>query len=76
MGCVVDYCCELKIDGFFVFLCYEDGNFVRGVICGDGIVGENIIENLKIVWLVLIKLKELMNIEVRGECFMLKWLFV
>ena len=76
MGRVVDYCCELKIDGLSVSLRYEDGNFVRGATRGDGTVGENITENLKTVRSVPIKLKEPMNIEVRGECFMPKRSFV
>ncbi|EGP4701769.1 NAD-dependent DNA ligase LigA [Enterococcus faecium] len=76
VGRVVDYCCELKIDGLSVSLRYEDGNFVRGATRGDGIVGENITENLKTVRSVPIKLKEPMNIEVRGECFMPKRSFV
>ncbi|NTR72791.1 NAD-dependent DNA ligase LigA [Enterococcus faecium] len=76
VGRVVDYCCELKIDGLSVSLRYEDGNFVRGATRGDGTVGENITENLKTVRSVPIKLKEPMNIEVRGECFMPKPSFV
>lgn len=76
VGRVVDYCCELKIDGLSVSLRYEDGNFVRGATRGDGTLGENITENLKTVRSVPIKLKEPMNIEVRGECFMPKRSFV
>lgn len=76
VGRVVDYCCELKIDGLSVSLRYEAGNFVRGATRGDGTVGENITENLKTVRSVPIKLKEPMNIEVRGECFMPKRSFV
>lgn len=76
VGRVVDYCCELKIDGLSVSLRYEDGNFVRGATRGDGTVGENITENLKTVRSVPIRLKEPMNIEVRGECFMPKRSFV
>ncbi|WP_338373010.1 NAD-dependent DNA ligase LigA [Enterococcus faecium] len=76
VGRVVDYCCELKIDGLSVSLRYEDGNFVTGATRGDGTVGENITENLKTVRSVPIKLKEPMNIEVRGECFMPKRSFV
>ncbi|NTM43227.1 NAD-dependent DNA ligase LigA [Enterococcus faecium] len=76
VGRVVDYCCELKIDGLSVSLRYEDGNFVRGATRGDGTVGENITENLKTVRSVPIKLKEPMNIEVKGECFMPKRSFV
>lgn len=37
---------ELKIDGLFLLLCYEGGELVYVVICGDGIIGENVIVNV------------------------------
>lgn len=40
---VIDYVCELKIDGCVLVLIYENGLLVWGVICGDGIMGEDII---------------------------------
>lgn len=76
IGRPVDYCCELKIDGLSVSLCYENGEFVRGATRGDGTVGENITENLKTVRSVPLKLKDAISIEVRGECFMPKKSFV
>lgn len=76
IGRPVDYCCELKIDGLSVSLRYENGEFVRGATRGDGMVGENITENLKTVRSVPLKLKDAISIEVRGECFMPKKSFV
>ncbi|MEY8445288.1 NAD-dependent DNA ligase LigA [Enterococcus ratti] len=76
IGHSVDYCCELKIDGLSVSLRYENGEFVRGATRGDGTVGENITENLKTIRSVPLKLKEMISVEVRGECFMPKKSFV
>ena len=64
--------CELKIDGLAMALTYENGIFVRGVTRGDGIIGEDITNNLKTVKTVPLKLFENVNIEVRGEIYMPK----
>lgn len=44
-------------------------------MCGDGMIGENIIENLKIICFILLWIKELLLMEVCGEVFMLRKLF-
>lgn len=66
------YMCELKIDGLSVSLLYEDGVLVRAATRGDGVVGEDITHNAKTIKAIPLKLKEKVNIEVRGEIFMNK----
>lgn len=66
----VEYMCELKIDGLAVSLKYEDGRFVQGLTRGDGTTGEDITENLRTIHAIPLKIKEPLNIEVRGEAYM------
>lgn len=66
----ISYVCELKIDGLSISLTYENGVLVTGATRGDGSVGEDITENLKRVKDIPLVLPELVNITVRGECYM------
>jgi len=74
----VEYVVELKIDGVGVSLTYEKGVFVVGATRGDGIIGDEITQNLKTVKSIPLKflapeLSQLPDlIEVRGEVFMEK----
>lgn len=66
------YICELKIDGLAVSLRYEEGVFVQGATRGDGVIGEDITNNLKTVRSIPLRLKKPYSMEVRGEAFMPK----
>ena len=66
------YVCELKIDGLSVSLLYKDGVLVRAATRGDGTIGEDITHNAKTIKTIPLKLKEKIDIEVRGEIFMSK----
>lgn len=72
VGNDIELVCELKIDGLAMALSYENGLFLRGVTRGDGIVGEDITNNLKTIKAIPLKLQSAENLDVRGEVFMPK----
>ncbi|MBI2063460.1 MAG: NAD-dependent DNA ligase LigA [Candidatus Yanofskybacteria bacterium] len=66
--------CELKIDGLAIELLYENGILKVGATRGNGIIGENVTQNLKTVEAIPLKLetgsyKLESNLVVRGEVF-------
>lgn len=63
------YVVETKIDGLSCALEYVKGELVRGATRGNGIIGEDVTENLKTLSHIPKKLKEEINIIVRGEVF-------
>lgn len=67
--------CELKIDGLAIALAYKDGYFVKGATRGNGIIGEEITQNLKTIKAIPLKLFEDADVEVRGEIYMPKTSF-
>ena len=80
----IEYFCELKLDGLAVSLIYQNGNFIKGATRGDGIIGEDITENLRMIKSIPLKLSwedseygkqsvtTINYLEVRGEVIMRK----
>ena len=82
-GVSVQFVCELKIDGLAMSLLYRNGDYVRAATRGDGLVGEDVTENVRTIAAVPKRLVEptpsaaqnfggpVPNmLEVRGEVFM------
>jgi len=69
------YAVEFKIDGLTVALKYEKGRFMQGATRGNGLVGEDITENLKTVRSLPLLLKSPVDLQVRGEAYMAKQAF-
>ncbi len=64
---------EPKVDGLSVALEYENGLFVRGATRGDGVVGEDVTENLKTIPSIPMVIPNApTRLIVRGEVFMPK----
>jgi DNA ligase (NAD+) len=65
-----EYMTELKIDGLAVSIKYENGFFKQAATRGNGLVGEDISNNVKTIKSLPLKLSKPLTIEVRGEIFM------
>ncbi|MCB9498374.1 MAG: NAD-dependent DNA ligase LigA [Bacillales bacterium] len=67
-----EYSMELKIDGLAVSLKYEKGYLKEASTRGDGLVGEDITLNAKTINSVPLRLKEDIDVSVRGEIYLKK----
>ncbi len=73
----VEYVCELKIDGNALALTYENGILTRGATRGDGLMGEDITQNIRTIRSIPLRLNAEAfggtipeRVEVRGETFL------
>ncbi len=68
----IKYIVETKIDGLSAALEYKNGKFIRGATRGNGLVGEDVTQNLKTVKTIPMEITDKIDITVRGEVFIAK----
>jgi len=61
------YFCEPKFDGASLNLLYEEGKLVRAITRGDGVIGEDVTDNVRTIRSVPLSIDYLGQIEIRGE---------
>lgn len=66
---------ENKLDGISISIIYNKGKLVRALTRGNGKVGEDITENVKVCQCVPLKIPTLKYLEVRGEMVILRGKF-
>ncbi len=66
----LEYVCELKIDGLHVVLTYEKGILKTAATRGDGVVGEDVTQNVKTIHSVPLTLKKPIDIIAEGEMWL------
>ncbi len=64
------YFVELKIDGLAVSIKYGNGEFIQAATRGDGVIGEDISQNVRTIKSIPLKVDTSESFEVRGEIFM------
>lgn len=67
------YVAELKIDGLSMSLHYEDGTLARAVTRGDGVRGDDVTPNARVIRAIPLRLsgkKPPAQLEVRGEVYL------
>lgn len=66
----LDYVVEYKFDGLTINLTYDDGKLIQAATRGNGIVGEEVLEQVKTIKTVPLTIDYKHKIEVQGECLM------
>ena len=68
----VCYVAELKIDGLSIALTYDGGRLVRGVTRGDGVRGEDVTSNVRVIRAIPLTLRDPPpgRVELRGEVYL------
>ena len=62
-----DYFCEPKFDGASMNLLYEEGKLIRAITRGDGVIGEEVTDNVRTIRSVPLAIDYEGLIEIRGE---------
>lgn len=71
-GKIAEFFTDIKMDGLACSLKYHNGVFYQAVTRGDGLVGEDVTQNVKTIQNVPLKINARADVEVRGEIVMFK----
>ena len=66
----LQYVLEYKFDGLTLNLTYRDGNLVQAATRGNGIIGEGILEQVKTIRNIPLRIKYTNTVEIHGEGLM------
>ncbi|OGI25715.1 MAG: hypothetical protein A3J76_01105 [Candidatus Moranbacteria bacterium RBG_13_45_13] len=67
-----EYSAEIKIDGLKIILAYKKGILAQAATRGDGVIGENVTEQVKTIQSIPLKLEKPIDVIVMGEAWMKK----
>ncbi len=68
----IEYSVELKIDGLAISLFYQKGKFIKAATRGDGTIGEDVSENVRLIHSIPLQIDYLEDYEIRGEIYLPK----
>lgn len=71
----IEYVVEPKIDGLAISITYKDGYLVFAITRGNGIIGEDVTNNVKTILSIPQVLNEKVDIIVRGEVYLKRSVF-
>ena len=71
-GRIREFFTDIKMDGLACALKYKNGLFVQAVTRGDGLVGEDVTQNVRTIQNIPLKISETADVEVRGEIILFK----
>ncbi len=71
-GKIKEFFTDIKMDGLACALKYKDGILVQAVTRGDGMVGEDVTQNVRTIENIPIRIDRAGEVEVRGEIIIFK----
>lgn len=71
-GRIAEFFTDIKMDGLACALKYRDGVFYQAVTRGDGLVGEDVTQNVRTIQNIPLKIDNTGDVEVRGEIIIFK----
>ncbi len=71
-GKILEFFTDIKMDGLACALKYKNGILVQAVTRGDGLVGEDVTQNVRTIENIPLKIDLLEDVEVRGEIIIFK----